>query len=94
MISGDEGAQQSIPLVEAGNIELQDQVTAQLVVFSRHNPRPADIVQPARDFEQASLTRTVPVETAKPVEKGERESRNLFAVGRIGVVGPRRFDDE
>ena len=80
--------------VEAGNIEFQDQVTAQLVVFSRHNPRPADIVQPARDFEQASLTRTVPMEAAKPVEKSERESRHLFAMGRIRVIGPRCFDDE
>ena len=85
---------QSILFVEPGDIELQDQVAAQLVVFPRNNPRPADIMQPAGDFEQAPLRGTVPMEGAKPVEKGERESRNLFVVRRIGVMGPRRFDDE
>jgi hypothetical protein len=34
------------------------------------------------------------MEEAKPVEKSERESANLFAVRRIGIIGPRCLDDE
>jgi hypothetical protein len=38
VISGYEGAQESILLIEAGDIELPDQVAAQLVVLPRRSP--------------------------------------------------------
>jgi hypothetical protein len=94
VITGDKGAQEAIPVVETGNIEFQDHVAAHFVVLPRYHARPADIVQPARNFEEVSLTRTVLVEGAKPVEKSERESRDLFAVRRIRAIRLRCLDDE
>jgi len=97
VITGNKGAQEAIPVVETGNIEFQDHVAAHFVVLSRYNARdarPADIVESACDFEEAPLTRTVLVEGAKPVEKSERESRDLFAVRRIRAIRLCCFDDE
>lgn len=97
VIAGDKGAQEAIPIVETGDIEFHDQVAAHFVVLPRYNARnarPADIVQPARDFEEAPLSRTVLMEGAKPVEKSERKSRDLLAMRRIRAIIPRCFDDE
>ena len=94
MIPGNESARESIRFIDPGDVELLDHVTAQLVMFPRNNSGPTDIVQSARDFQEAPFLRTEPVEHAEPIEKGEREGRNLFIVGRIGVVGSRDFRDE
>jgi hypothetical protein len=80
--------------VEAGDIEFQNQVATQLMVFPRYNPGPADIMQSGSDFEEAPLRGTVSMEAAKPVEKRKRESRHLFVVCRIGIKGSRHFDDK
>jgi hypothetical protein len=63
-------------------------------MFPRNHSGPTDIVQPARDFKEAPLLRTEPMEHADPIEKGQREGRNLFIVGWIRVMGSRHFSDE
>jgi len=63
-------------------------------MFSRHSLRPPDIVQPGRDFKEASLTRTVLVKSPKSVEKSKCESRGMLAVGLVGIIGPRRLGDK
>jgi hypothetical protein len=94
MVPGDEGARPLFAFVQAGNVELQDHVAAQLVVLPGNDPRPADIVQPACDFEQTPLRGSVSMERAKTIEKGEGQGRNLFAVRRVGIIGFRGFMDE
>jgi hypothetical protein len=44
VISGHKGADQLILIVEPGDVEVQDHVTAQFVVLARNHSRPADIM--------------------------------------------------
>jgi hypothetical protein len=94
VISGNEGADQLILAVEAGDVEIQDHIPAQLVVFPRNHSRPADIMQPTGNFEEVPLARAEPMEGSQAVEKGEGERCNLLVVRRIWVLGLGRFRNE